>query len=253
MAAIAGPVLGGIASAGAAKLLSGSGPKIPNISANVPKSVNTPGLNIVSKKGGLTATRTAETTGLLEQLGLINKDQAARLGGLIEQVKPGVGALTEARLTGLGNVRRRTIGDIRENLARRRVLGSSFAQDAITRAEREFAEQEAELRASSFLQELELTNQLSQQQADALRSTVLTGLEQSNFEAQLAVNFANRTQAVMGQIGQFQAQLSAQAQSGLGAFFQPAISAIGGAVSQGVQSLFQPTGTVFNAPNTASP
>lgn len=270
---IAGAVAGGATSALLGSALSGGGPSIPNPAANLPTSITTPGFTLGPAKtaaggkgiasifgrllsGGNNKALQLERTGTadeLKKLGLLNEEQAKKLGGLIDRVAPGIGELTQSRLTGLENVRRRTIGDIRENLARRRVLGSSFASDAITRAEREFAQEEAEIRASSFLQELELTNKLTQQQADVLRSTVLTGLEQSNFEAQLAVNFANRTQAVMGQIGQFQAQLAAQAQSGLGAFFQPVVSGIGDAVSQGVQSLFQPTGTVFNAPNTASP
>lgn len=272
---VVGALAGGAASALVGSLFSGGGPSIPDPTANLPTSIITPGFTLAPAgsggsggkagiaalfSGGSNKTLKLTRTGIaddLARLGLLNEEQAAKLGGLIERVAPGVGDLTKARLAGLENTRRQTLGDIRENLARRRVLGSSFAQDAITRAQREFAQQEEEVRASSFLQELDLTNKLIQQQADVLRSTVLAGIEQSNFEAQIAVNFANRTQAVLGQVGMFQAQLAAQAQSGLGGFFQPVISAVGsavsGAASNFVGGLFGGGGTVFNAPNTASP
>lgn len=240
MPSVAAPIAGGVASAVVGSALSRGGPSIPDPTANLPTSITTPGFTLGPKAGNpksLELTRTG-VADQLTKLGLLNEDQAKKLGGLIDRVAPGIGGLTKARVGALENARTRTIGDLRENLARRRVQGSSFANDAITRAQLEFAQEEEEIRASSFLQELELTNKLIQQQADTLRSTVLAELEQSNFEAQISVNFANRTQAVMGQIGQFQAQLAAQAQAGFGAFAQPAISAIGSAVSSGVESLF---------------
>lgn len=45
----------------------------------------------------------------------------------------------------LESSRRRAIGNLRDNLQRRRVLGSSFGQDALTRAEAEFGLQEAQI------------------------------------------------------------------------------------------------------------
>lgn len=235
LATIGGAIAGGLASGVASSLFSKAGPKIPDPTANLPTSFTTPGFSLSRQGKNLNLTRNDD---LLGQLGLLNTQQADQIGGLISRVAPGMSALRESRLAGLESVRRRTVGDIRDNLARRRVLGSSFAQDAIARAEGEFAQRADEVRATSFLQELDLTQKLIQQRTDILRSTVMAGIEQGNFEAQLTANFANRVQSVLGQVGMFQANLAAQAQSGLGALFQPAVSAIGSAVSSGVQGLF---------------
>ena len=52
---------------------------------------------------------------------------------------------------------KRTIGNLREELGKRRVLGSTFASREIASTEAEFGRIEEQSRAESFLQELTLT------------------------------------------------------------------------------------------------
>lgn len=241
VASAVGALVGGVGAGLAGSLFSGGGPSIPNPAANLPTSFQTPDISISRTGKHLTLTRDND---ILARLGLLNTAQANQIGGLLSRVAPGISELRRTRLQGLENIRRRTVGDIRDNLARRRVLGSSFAQDAIVRAEREFAQQADEIRATSFLQELDLTNRLIQQQSDVLRNTVLTELEQSNFDAQLTANFANRTQTVLAQATAAQAQLAASAQAGLGQFFSPFINQFGSAISGAVTNFFNPSPTV---------
>ena len=80
------------------------------------------------------------------------------------EVRPGFGRLTRSRVEELRGLRGRAVGNLREELSRRRVLGSSFAAREIGALESEFARQEDQIRAESFMQEMEATNQLIQQE-----------------------------------------------------------------------------------------
>ena len=80
------------------------------------------------------------------------------------EVRPGFGRLTRSRVEELRGLRGRAVGNLREELSRRRVLGSSFAAREIGALESEFARQEDQIRAESFMQEMEATNQLIMQE-----------------------------------------------------------------------------------------
>lgn len=94
-----------------------------------------------------------------------------RLGGtfadLQGQVKPGFGGLTDARVKAVRDRRDEAVGNLRESLSRRKVLGSSFAADALTRTELAFAQEEEGARAQSFVEELGLSRQLAVDEAAA--------------------------------------------------------------------------------------
>ena len=107
---------------------------------------------------------------------------AGEISDLRPDVKPGFGRLLRSRLEGLRNVASRTIGNLREELGRRRVLGSTFAQREIASQESEFGRQEDEIRAESFLQELQLTRELINDQFRASIGGALSVLQQLNFE-----------------------------------------------------------------------
>ena len=82
------------------------------------------------------------------------------LSANIEGLKPGFGQVTDARVNTIQNAGKRAESDLRGNLARRRVLGSSFANDDISRTRAEFAQQEANARAQSYLEELDAQTRL---------------------------------------------------------------------------------------------
>lgn len=106
--------------------------------------------------------------------GLLRQDVDSlrgRLGGrfaeLQGQVKPGFGGLTEARVKAIRDRADEAVGNLRESLSRRKVLGSSFASDALARTELAFAQEEEGARAQSFVEEMGLSRQLAVDEAAA--------------------------------------------------------------------------------------
>jgi hypothetical protein len=170
-----------------------------------PKNKQT--LNLTS-----TADRTNAIAGVQGAL-LGGADQLAGQRGL---VRPGFGALTEARVGSLDAARRRATGTLRDNLSRRRVLGSSFASDAMGRMESEFGRQEAEVRAQSFLEELQMTSSLIDRETQLRTTAMSTALDNLNLEASLATQLATGATAAFAQSAAIQGQLAMQ-QSALGA------------------------------------
>lgn len=103
----------------------------------------------------------------------------------------------EAALQRIEDARRRTIGDLSQNLRRRRVLGSSFGQDQIARGGAEFgrlkAEQEtqaAERLARTALAELDIRTDLIERETAFAQQALQTSLDELNLEANLAANLA---------------------------------------------------------------
>jgi hypothetical protein len=84
--------------------------------------------------------------------------------GLRAQVKPGFGALTDARVTAIRDAAAESIGNLRESMARRGVMGSSFADDAETRVRAAYAREEQTARSEAKIAELNATSQLIGQQ-----------------------------------------------------------------------------------------
>lgn len=160
--------------------------------------------------------------------------ETAELAKLRASVAPGMSDLRKSRLGEIDNARTAAIGNLRDNLARRRVLGSSFGQDAITRAESEFAGQRDKVAAESFLQELELTNRLIDQEFDTRRQVFSTKLNELNLQADLAAKLSGAATETLGANARMQAQLDAKAAEGAGSFFgtvtRPAFNSIGTSV-----------------------
>ena len=115
--------------------------------------------------------------------------QTRRIGEILEarraEIRPGFGRLTEARVQAIRDRRAQAVGNLRESLTRRNVLGASFAQDAIARTELEFAQEEERARAQSFLEEL----QLEQQNLKLQFETNQAQLAEEFRELQLATQF----------------------------------------------------------------
>lgn len=151
-------------------------------------------------------------------------DAISSLTRNIAEVRPGFGRLTDARVQSVRNAGEAERSDLRSNLAKRRVLGSSFAGDALTRQGLETGQQEAAVRAQSFLEELDLetkligdrlatqissldyTRDLANQAFSADRAASQTDLDELN--TQLAV--VTGIIGTMGQIAQQNAALEAQ-------------------------------------------
>lgn len=203
-------------------------------------------INFRQKGAIFDITSTPERQGLVGGIRDVLSEQAGEVGDLREEVRPGFGRLTEARVGAIDRARRRSIGNLRENLARRRVLGSSFGQDALTRANREFAQEEERARAQSFLEELQLQNELLTQQFDLRRQSFQTALDELNLQADFATRLAGGGASAISQNQAVQQQIQAEQRSQVGQFLGagagmvlgPGLEAIGSEVGNFVGGLF---------------
>lgn len=148
--------------------------------------------------------------GLVDSLASTSLNQAEALGGLRGQVGDAVSGLKASRLREVENARRSSVSNLRDNLARRRVLGSSFAQDALTRNDLEFAQESDRVAAESFLQEIDLNNQLINQEFEARRTSFATRLDEMNLQADMASNLSTQANTLLQQSAQLKAQLAMQ-------------------------------------------
>lgn len=134
-------------------------------------------------------------------------------GDLRATVAPGFNDLLNSRLNTLNDARTSAIGNLRENLASRRVLGSSFGQDTINRGEAEFARQKDAIVTDNFQKSLEMNNRLLGQQYDAYNKAFQTGLTELNLEASVAQELTGKASQALLDAAKTQASLTLQAQS----------------------------------------
>jgi hypothetical protein len=174
-----------------------------------PKGFEAGGLTGTVTPEGVDLSRSPELAGILSNLSGEFGAQAETLGELLSQVEPGFGRLTETAVSALEQRRRAAVGNLRENLARRRIGGSSFAASALGRTEAEFAKQESEVRAKSFLAELDAKTRLITQQAQARQAQFDVLLKQGNFEAALGAEMATSINSLLGNIALAESQLAA--------------------------------------------
>lgn len=184
-----------------------------------PQNASGGGLTVRSNGGTTSVTSSAARTGLIGQISDTFGRAAGATEGLLPRVAPGFSALRSSMLSRVEDARRSSIGNLRDNLARRRVLGSSFGEDAISRADAEFARQKADVEAQTFLQELDLTNKLQQQAFEQRRGSFQVNLDELNLEAGIATKMAGLVTEQLGANARLEAQLDAQAQAGAGKFF----------------------------------
>jgi hypothetical protein len=182
--------------------------------------------------GGLTSSGTstinvsssAERKNLFKSLSDTFANQAGEIGALKPLLSPGFGALTEARVNTIQDRSRSAISDLSANLASRRIKGSSFGQDALSRAKAEFAKQEADARAVSFLEELDATVNLINQESSAAANSYQVLIDNMNIEASTATQLATQATAVQASIAQYNAQAAAQEAQSKGSFLGTLIS-----------------------------
>lgn len=186
-----------------------------------------------SGKSKITVGSTPERQALIAQQAGLFSGLADRFAELGEEVRPGFGRLTEARVASLDAARRRAVGDIRENLSRRRVLGSSFGEGQISRTQEEFGRAEAEVRAQSFLEELDLTTQFIEKETQFDLQAVQTSIDELNLQLSVAQQLAGITLPVVSANSLLQQQLAFDAAealaSGIGQGFGAAAGGGGGA------------------------
>lgn len=75
------------------------------------------------------------------------------------QIRPGFGRLSQARVQAIKDAGAESIGNMRESLARRNVLGSSFANDALSRQQMAIGQEVERASAEAIVQEIGMTLQ----------------------------------------------------------------------------------------------
>lgn len=244
---IAGSVASGAAAGIAGKVLGGgSSFRTPSLR----RDVVTPGGSIRVREGGTQATfgRSALMDSLLGEVRSAGEFGTARVDDLLGRVRPGFGELTDARVTAIDRARERTASDLRGALGRRRLLGSSFAADALTRADKEFAEQEQLARAQSFLEELDLTARLIDQRTNLATRAAAVEIDQANFETAAAANILSGVQSVATENARLLGEMAVLNSQGAGQFFgynfNDTFNAINSSVSDWVSGMAADGGSV---------
>jgi hypothetical protein len=217
-------------------LLGGGNPTAP-LQNFQPSNINAGGLTSTTGRGGvINVTPSAERLGFVSNISNAFGNLGGELSALRSRVAPGVSELRSSRLAEIEDARNRAIGDLRENLARRRVLGSSFGQDAISRAESEFAGQREKVAAESTLAELEMTNNIINQQFNAQRGQFQTFLDELNLQADVATKLAGKATDTMAANARLLSQLNVMEAQGAGKFFGQAFQPVGQAAGKSLGS-----------------
>ena len=189
-----------------------------------PTGMSSGGFNFSFGDGTVSGGATAERLGYVRGLSSNFSNQAGQIGALRPMVAPGFSQLREslgrnrdARLASIEDARSRATGDLRENLSRRRVLGSSFAGDALSRTDAEFQRERDRViaetgvqEAATYLQELESTKALISEEFTLARNSIEVFLNNMNMEASLAAQFATGATNVLADNARIQSQLLQQ-------------------------------------------
>lgn len=207
-------------------LFSGSKPQVNY----TPPGFNAGGLSATFGGNGYNVTPSADRSGTVSGLSNTFTQEGNQFGNLASTVQPGFSALRKAQLDQLNNSRTAALGNLQQNLARRRVLGSSFGQDAITRANLDYNQQAANIQAQTYLQELQSSQQLIQQQYTAASQSFQTNLNEMNLEAGVAADLTGKASQTLSQVAAYQAKLDAESAAGAGKFFGNIGSQLGSAL-----------------------
>lgn len=175
-----------------------------------PININAGGLSTNLNGNNLSVTSSGSRNNLVNNISGQYGDYASLLQGLRNQVTDPINGLQAVRLAQNENARKQAIGNLRDNLARRRVLGSSFAQDALTRSNLEFAQNADQIKNASYLQSLDAQQQLANQEYQARVNQFNTKLNELNLQGTLGQNLAQQGNQLAAQIAQLKTQLAAQ-------------------------------------------
>lgn len=219
--------LGGSVAGGSS---SGSKAKVADLTAG--------GLKSSFANNRLTVGSTDQRRGLVNNLSNLFLAQGREFEGLRPLVKPGFGALTDARVSTLENRGASRLSNLRDNLARRRVSGSSFGQSLVQSEQRQLDQDIAETRARSFLEELDLTTSLIEKQYTSDLASVEAQLSNLNMEAQVGQALLGTAQSVLSNNAAIQSQLAVQNAQGIGAFIEPFVSSFSDSAGDAVSGLF---------------
>jgi len=178
----------------------------PRVKMPTAFSANSPGFNLSTQLSadGRSLNSSLSRTGTRPQQEF--DERFPRILGDIDTLRgtltPGFSKLREAALSRVRERGNESIGNLRRNLARRRIQGSSFGEDALISAERQFAREEADVEAQSFLQELESNVALIREES----AQVFNALQREFTEAGMSANFISTVGSIINSNQQFAEQ-----------------------------------------------
>lgn len=136
------------------------------------------------------------------------------LDNIRAEVRPGFGRLTDAAVSTIRDRSNVAVGNLRQQLGNRRVLGSSFANDAESRVAGEFAKEENRAKADAIIGEIALTSQIIDQESDLLQQEI----ENEFAELKLASGQTNAFIGALKQSAAIDKKLAADEIRGAGNF-----------------------------------
>lgn len=178
--------------------------------------INAGGLQVTPTGNTVTTTADPSRTNLVQRLGAAFGQGGEQLGGLVSQLDPATGKVTSSIRESFGARLRAATGNLRENLSRRRILGSSFANASLAQLEGEFARAEAEALAQAEFSGIQAQANLIGVQADLSAKEFATQLQNLNVETDAAVRIATGVQSAVSQASQAGASAAAQSAAGIG-------------------------------------
>ena len=220
--------------------LSGKAPQISTPTAFQPAGFSSPGISGSYSGGSFNLTSSTPLSTQIGQLQSTFGKEATAFGNLAGTVTPGFSQFRQAGLADLTTQQQASRSNLQDNLAQRRIMGSSFANAQQSQQDAEFAAKRDQFIAQAYMQELQASNQIIQEQFTAKTQQFSTGINEFNLEAGLAADLSAKATSSMAQVAQAQAQLDAQAQAGVGQFWGAiASAAIGGGskMAQGPSSV----------------
>ncbi len=226
---------------------------LPRLSAGGLRSVTstTEGMDTPT----VTVTSTPERQSLVSDISKRFKDIGSEFQALRKTVEPGFSRIRRARLNAIQSARRRSQSNLAGNFARRRLGGSSFAADTLTRANLAFGEAEAAEEARTYLEELAATTSLIEAGGKMDIASLETLLNEMNVQRDVALSIIRGAQPGIASAVNTAKGLEASRRSGelsVGEFFS---GLAGSALTTGIGNFagsFGP-GLFAPAPPTTTP
>jgi len=176
-----------------------------------PPGFSAGGLTSAFSGNQYTVSPDANRAGLISDISSNFRELGNTFGNLRSTVAPGFNDLLASRLSTLGDTATKAIGDLRQNLASRRILGSSFGQDTLGRLGAEFGRQRDAIVADNFLKSLEASTQLVKQQFDAYNSAFQNRIGELNLQANVASGLTGAAAKILADNAQMTARLQTSA------------------------------------------
>lgn len=185
--------------------------------------------------------------------------QDVALGGLYNTIAPGFSNLRQAGTNAINNAYTAQQSTLQQNLAQRRIAGSSFADAANSQLTSQQAQDLANFNSQAYLAELQSSFNVLQAQYAAGTAQYSVAINQSNIDSALAASLTSSNNQIAAQIATANAKLQAQSSAGAGSFVGSLLglgtgannSTVGGgilnAASGGLSGLFGGGGGAFSS------